>query len=358
VRTNRDLTVPVEPHRPVHDRSRTEVLQTPTPVGPRDPGPQGNSPHRLTNELARAGDHPRNLSADACTLTAVPVAPEVSVVIPVRNGADSIPALLASLDGQTLERERYEVILVDNASRDDTARIAREAGVTVVSEPIANRSRARNRGIASAASDFIAFTDADCVAAPGWLEALIGCRGRSPLIAGDVRVRTADPPNLVERFESLWRFGQESWVADGWAATANLAADKRALDAIGGFDETWRHIGEDVDLCIRAGQEGFHLSFCRDALITHDAEHEPRAMLRRAFYHGYSVNQAHYRLGRGYRAWRHPRPLLDGDRALTLLGASQERFDEAEWRRLARMARTAYAARVLGSVWAEVQHAR
>jgi GT2 family glycosyltransferase len=190
------------------------------------------------------------------------------------------------------------------------------------------------------------------------LEALLACRGQAPLIAGQVEVTTSDPPNLVERFESLWRFGQESWVKDGWAATANLSAERSALEAVGGFDDTWRHIGEDVDLCLRAGKAGFALGWCPYAVVSHHAENEPRAMLRRAFFHGYSVNQAHYRLGRGYRAWRHPLALLDGGRAMGLLGASPERFDRAEWRRLSRMARTAYGARILGSLWAEVQRAR
>jgi GT2 family glycosyltransferase len=287
-----------------------------------------------------------------------PPAPEVSVVIPVRDGAASLPPLLASLDAQTLPRQRFEVVVVDNASSDDTARVAREAGAVVVHEPIANRSRARNLGIATASADVIAFTDADCVASPGWLQTLLACRGQSPLIAGPVEMTTGEPPNLIERFETLWRFSQEAWVRDGWAATANLLAERAALEAVGGFDPGWRHIGEDVDLCLRAGRAGFGLSFCPGATITHDAEADARTMLRRTFVHGYSVNQAYYRLGAGYRAWRRPRPLLDGDRALALLGLQRERFAPAEWRRLRLVGQAAYGARILGSLWAEVKRAR
>jgi GT2 family glycosyltransferase len=284
--------------------------------------------------------------------------PEVSVIVPVRNGEDSIPALLRSLAAQTLERQRFEVIVVDNASTDRTAELAAAHGARVVHEPIANRSRARNRGAAEAASRLYAFTDADCVADAGWLEALVRCRSVAPLVAGDVRVRVSEMPNAVERYEALWRFGQESWVGQGWAATANLLVDADALDAVGGFDPTWRHIGEDVDFCFRARDAGFALGYCAAAVVEHDAERELRPLLGRCFRHGYSVNQAFYRLGAGYRAWRDPRPALGGDRALREIGHSPGSLAPDEWRRMVRLARLGYAARVAGSLWAELVHAR
>src|SRR3954467_89343 len=100
---------------------------------------------------------------------------EVSVIVPVRNGAESLPPLLRSLDEQTVPRERYEVIVVDNDSSDGTAEVAARHGAHVVTEPIANRSRARNRGAEAARARLYAFTDADCIAQPRWLEALIAC---------------------------------------------------------------------------------------------------------------------------------------------------------------------------------------
>lgn len=283
---------------------------------------------------------------------------DVSVVIPVRDGAASLPALLESLDAQTLARDRFEVVVVDNSSRDETAQIARDMGARVVSEPIPNRSRARNAGVAAAASDFIAFTDADCVAEPGWLEALLACRGKDAMVAGPVHVTTGDPPGAVERFESLWRFGQEAWVRDGWAATANLAAERHALEAVGGFDVEYRHIGEDVDLCLRARAAGFTLGWCPDAAVSHYAEDQARKMLKRAFFHGYSVNQAYHRLGVGYRAWAHPRPVLSRTRAMRTIGAGPESFEAAEWRRMGRIAQATYAMRVAGSFWAEIRRTR
>lgn len=286
-------------------------------------------------------------------------APEISVIVPVRNGASSIDALMRSLAGQTLPRERFEVIVVDNDSTDATAQIAAAHDARVVCEPIANRSRARNRGVAAATTRLYAFTDVDCVATPEWLAQLLRSADQAPLVAGEVRLRVGDRPNAVERFEALWRFGQEAWVTQqGWAATANLLVHADAFDAIGGFDPTWRHIGEDADFCLRARAAGHALDYCSEAIVEHQGERQLRPLLERCFRHGYSVNQAFYRLGAGYRAWRDPWPALIGDRALRQIGHSPEGFDPGEWRMMARLARAAYAARIAGSIWAEVVRAR
>ncbi|HVE69379.1 MAG TPA: glycosyltransferase [Solirubrobacteraceae bacterium] len=284
--------------------------------------------------------------------------PEVSVIVPVRDGAGSLPALLGSLDRQTLDRARFEVIVVDNGSRDGTAQVAREGGARVVAEPIPNRARARNRGAAAARADRFAFTDADCEADPGWLEALLACAGRAPLLAGPVRVATGDPPNLVERYEALWRFAQEHWVADGWAATANLCVERAAFEEVGGLDPAYRHIGEDVDLCLRARRAGLALELCEGAVVYHQAEDRLSPMLRRAFFHGYSAGQLSRRMGIGEFAWRHPMPLVVGRAAMGQVGIGPERVDRAEWRRMSRLARLAYGARMAGSAWAELRRVR
>jgi GT2 family glycosyltransferase len=286
------------------------------------------------------------------------VRPEISVIVPARNCARTLPALLASLAQQTLAQDRFEVIVVDNASVDDTAGIAQSCGAHVVFEEIPNRSRARNRGAGAATSRLYAFTDADCVAHPGWLQGLLSAAHLAPLVAGEVILRTTSSPNQIERFEALWRFSQAAWVHQGWAATANLLVRADAFEAIYGFDPTWRHIGEDVDFCLRAREAGYPLAFCPTAVVDHNGERELRPFLKRCFLHGYSVNQAFYRLGIGYRAWRAPIPALSPDRALRSIGHSPSHFEQKEWRRMARLARLGYVSRILGSVWAELERAR
>jgi GT2 family glycosyltransferase len=280
--------------------------------------------------------------------------PEISVVVPVRDGAASLERLLGSLAGQTLAADRFEVVVVDNGSRDDApAAVARRAGAVVVRVAWSNRGRARNRGVEAAAADVIAFTDGDCRAEPGWLAALLDCLDRAPVVAGQVRLETGSPPSRVERLELLWRFAQEENVRDhGWAASANLGIRRDAFVAVGGFDPTYEHIGEDVDLCLRAGAAGHRLAYCPAAAISHAAETAIVPILCRAFRHGFSSTQHRRRLPMevGWRYWRHPRPALAGDWALRRFGA-----DARAERDLLGLARAEYAARVAGSAWAELR---
>jgi GT2 family glycosyltransferase len=283
---------------------------------------------------------------------------EVSVVVPVRDGAASLPALLESLAAQDLDAERYEVIVVDNASGDGSGELAASLGARVAFEAIPNRSRARNAGASAASADLFAFIDADCTASPQWLSALLACRGRAPLVAGPVEIETRTPANAIERFESFWRFDQESTVAQGWAATANLMVARSAFDAVGGFDPEYRHIGEDADFCLRARRAGFELGFCPAAVVGHDAEYKLGPVIRRAFFHGYSAAQAGRRLGVGHVAWRQPRPLVSPAAALAFHGIAAQSVSRPERRRLAALAWCTYASRVTGSIWASLRRAR
>lgn len=284
--------------------------------------------------------------------------PTLSVIVPVRDGERSLPALLESLAAQDLDRERYEVIVVDNASRDRTAEIAAAHGARVVSEPRPNRSRARNAGARAAAGEAYVFVDADCRATPTWLSALLACRGSAPLIAGKVEIETGRIPNRIERFEARWRFNQEVGVKQGWAATANLLVEREAFEAVGGLDPSYRHIGEDADFCLRAGRAGFELAFCASALVLHEAEHELAPVLRRAFFHGYSATQTLRRLGVGHVAWRQPAPMLSARGALRFHGIDPGALPPADRRPHAALAMASYASRVAGSAWASLVRAR
>jgi GT2 family glycosyltransferase len=287
-----------------------------------------------------------------------PVTPEVSVVVPVRDGASSLPELLDSLAAQTLDSERYEVIVVDNASRDGTAAVAAAHGARVVSEPKPNRSGARNAGVRAARAHCFAFIDADCRAAEGWLSALLACRGRAPLLAGEVAIETRHPPNAIERFEERWRFDQRLGVSQGWAATANLLVERRAFETIGGFDVTYRHIGEDADFCLRAGHAGFGIDFCEEAIVYHAAEYELSPVLRRAFFHGYSAAQVLRRMGVGHVAWHNPRAALVPSAALAFYGMDVRALPRRERVIQGVLATLSYTSRVAGSVWADLAKAR
>ena len=277
----------------------------------------------------------------------------IAVITTVRDGEHALQSLADALGAQTLRG--FEWVVIDNASRDRTADVARARGATVVTEPRPGRARARNRGVAATEANLLAFTDADCRPHPDWLERLAARLERGePLVAGRVVVTTSAKPNAIERFEALWRFRDDP--QRGWAPTATLGMRREAFDAIGGFDARYRHIGEDVDLCLRARAAGYELTRCPEAVVEHAAESERRPVLRRSFEQAYALHDLHRRHGlRAGRYWRNPGALIRGDWALRRFGIDPAQMPPGERRAVLRIARAEYAARIAGSVWAPVR---
>jgi len=105
--------------------------------------------------------------------------PEISAIICTHNRADFLDKCIQSLYNQTLEQGQYEVIVVDNASTDETETVCHKYRgypcFRYVKEPIPGLSRARNTGWQSARSDYIGFIDDDATAGPKWLEQALYC---------------------------------------------------------------------------------------------------------------------------------------------------------------------------------------
>lgn len=94
----------------------------------------------------------------------------ISVIVPTYNEEASITACLKSLSRQTLDRDEYEIIVVDGNSKDRTCDIAEEYADVVMLQSSKKVGGARNDGILRAKGDIVATTDADCIAPQEWLE--------------------------------------------------------------------------------------------------------------------------------------------------------------------------------------------
>jgi GT2 family glycosyltransferase len=200
--------------------------------------------------------------------------PRVSVVTATFNRPQRLAALLDSLRAQTIDD--FEVLVVDDASTDATARVLAEQEArgdldlrVVRREANGGQAAARNDGWRAARAPLVAFTDDDCTADPGWLEAGLAAIAAAP--EGAVVQGRTDP---IE--DELARFGPYStthWIhtAGPWFETCNIFYPRALLERLGGFDAPafGRWGGEDTDLAWRAIEAGAPVAYAPEARVRH-----------------------------------------------------------------------------------------
>jgi glycosyltransferase involved in cell wall biosynthesis/exo-beta-1,3-glucanase (GH17 family) len=283
----------------------------------------------------------------------LPRHPKVSVVVPSYNGGKTLPACLNSLE--RLNYPNYEVILVDDGSKDDTQQIVARYRMELEDRTVAKAdsagdfqsparameqaesilkmarrpaqpeipdskfetpprprfrcirqvnfglSVARNTGINASEGEIVAFTDSDCRADEDWLHYLVGGLLRSDFTG--IGGHNFLPPE------------------DGWIPTAvmaspggpahvmltdrlaehipgcNMAFYKWALDEITGFDPIYRKAGDDVDVCWRLQQRGYKIGFSSAGFVWH---------YRRATVNAYLKQQRGYGEAEALLVRKHP----------------------------------------------------
>ena len=200
--------------------------------------------------------------------------PLVSIIVPVYNGEKTIDACIESLLMQDYSRENYDVIVVDNCSDDRTAEIIKKYPVQYLCERRQKGSyAARNTGIRHARGEFLAFTDADCIADKNWLKnGLAGFTGSEiGCVAGGIR--SCEPNNYIEEYIGargiLAQRDKTGEMPLPYAKTANAFYRKTVFDAVGLFEEKWVS-GGDADLSWRMQCNGaFKLRLMPDAVVLH-----------------------------------------------------------------------------------------
>ena len=204
--------------------------------------------------------------------------PEVSVIIPAHQAGKTIDRCLQSLARQTVARETYEVLVVDDGSTDETrARVAAYSGVRLFTQGHAGPAAARNLGVQHARGAIVLFTDADCEPAQDWLERMtapfgdeetVGAKGayltkQRELVARFVQIEYEDRYDLMLR-----RMTQRDRIdfVDTYAAGYR----RDILVVSGGFETCFPSASvEDQELSFRLAQQGHKLVFVPDARVYH-----------------------------------------------------------------------------------------
>ncbi len=202
--------------------------------------------------------------------------PFVSVVVPHLNQTEALASCIRSLDAQSYPRDRMEWIVVDNGSRCDLATLReRHPDVILLAEPQPGPGLARNRGVAAARGEILAFIDADCRAHEDWVRTLVdaiaGQDGLGP-VGGDVRIDVGNAERLtaLESYESVFAYRQRLYIErHGYSGTGNLAMAPEIFTRVGPFGGI--AIAEDADWGKRSAAAGRPLSYVPGMIVYHPA---------------------------------------------------------------------------------------
>jgi GT2 family glycosyltransferase len=208
--------------------------------------------------------------------------PAISVVVCSYNGAATIGECLTALE--SLDYPDYEVVVVSDGSTDATAVIAAASGARVIETANCGLSSARNTGLAAARGEIVAYTDDDTRPDEHWLKFLAhtfmttdhaAVGGPNMPMPGDGSVAAcvaAAPGGPTHVLLS----DTEAEHIPG----CNMAFRRERLEALGGFDPTFRVAGDDVDICWRAQELGWTIGFSPAAVVWHHRRASTRAYLR------------------------------------------------------------------------------
>lgn len=199
----------------------------------------------------------------------------ITIQICTYNRAHLLGRVLDGCFEQTLPGDQYEVVLVNDGSRDETSAVIEAAagratcGFTVINQANAGLARGRNAGLARSRGERIIFIDDDILPTPTFVEEHLRSHVRTP----EAVVRGA-----VINTESFEVLPPPIWTLANYSAnyfwTSNVSVAREALDRVGHFIEDFREYGwEDIELGLRLRNAGSPGIFNKHALVFH---HKPR----------------------------------------------------------------------------------
>lgn len=215
-----------------------------------------------------------------------------SLVIPAYNAKDTIATCLGSALNQSLMRDEYEVIVVDDGSIDNTSDIIERYPVKLIRQQNQGPAVARNRGASEAVGDILVFTDSDCELDYNFLNNI------TAPIMNDMQIVGVQGSYKTKQKEFMARFGQIEIetryrrMAKGkyidFIGTYAAAYRADIFREYGGFDTGFPLAsGEDTEFSYKLHRAGCKLVFVPEAFVYHQHPTKLVKYLRTKFYRGY-----------------------------------------------------------------------
>ncbi|WP_441000165.1 glycosyltransferase family 2 protein [Fodinibius sp. SL11] len=196
-----------------------------------------------------------------------------SVIIPTYNDWQRLQQCVMALEGQTLSRDQYEVIVVDNSEHGVIPEeVHLPCRVQLIHEPKPGSYAARNKGAAVATGDIVAFTDSDCIPDKNWLNnAQKYLNEANDLVGGKVEIFQPEGGSKYGyMYERVTAFPQQKNVPLGKGVTANLFVKKDVFEKVGGFNMAIKS-GGDWEFTLRCTKAGYQMIYADDVQVKHPA---------------------------------------------------------------------------------------
>lgn len=204
-------------------------------------------------------------------------APIFSVIVPTYNRPHQVRACLEKLASLDYDKKALEVILVDDGGACDLKSVVApfldRLIVKLERQPNHGPAGARNRGAASAAGDFLAFTDDDCEPERGWLRALEAQLLRHPghAIGGRIVNVATDVYAAASHVMIDALYAHVNRDSPRFFASSNIAIRAGLFRDLGGFHDAFPlAAAEDREFCNRCLRRGIRLTYAPDAVVQHN----------------------------------------------------------------------------------------
>jgi glycosyltransferase involved in cell wall biosynthesis len=232
-----------------------------------------------------------------------------TIIVPTYNRAHLLPTVLSAV-GEQDQGEDYEIVVVDDGSRDETPQVLEEwcrrlsPRMRAFRQENSGPAKARNRGASAARGRLLVFLDDDCVPESSWLRSLEGRLEASgaAAVAGAVINREDDWVGRYIKQESVIGHVVSENGSVTELVTGNVGVRAHIFREIGGFDEAIRVAGgEDTEFSLSLRAAGHHIVYAPEARVRHESHVGLSGYLRMIFRHGRGRRRLgerfpHYRL--------------------------------------------------------------
>jgi len=199
--------------------------------------------------------------------------PYVSVVVPAYNASYIIGKCLAALRRQTYPHDLFEIIVVDDGSSDDTAKIASSMGIKVLVQPNQGPAVARNLGAEEARGELVLFTDSDCEPQGDWIACMVE-PFTDPEIVGTKGFYKTRQKEIIARFAQIEYDVKCDMLKKNryidFVDTYSAAYRRDVFLEVGGFDAIYTTAsGEDSELSYKLSLIGYKMVPVPNAFVFH-----------------------------------------------------------------------------------------